>query len=96
MMRITTLLAVFTGLWLFWPGAFNFSLAEERNRPTIDLQQATRIVLERFPNARIKEIELDTEDGRLVYEVELVTADKQKKEMHINATNGNIEKIEHD
>jgi len=96
MKRITTLLAVFTGLWLFWLGAFNFSVAEEGNRPTIDIQQATRIVLERFPNARIKEIELDTEDGRLVYEVELVTADGQKKEVHINAMNGNVEKIKND
>ena len=96
MMKITTLLAIFVGLWLFWLGAFNFSVAEERNRPTIDIQQATRIVLERFPNARIKEIELDTEDGRLVYEVELITADGQKKEMHVNAMNGNIEKIKND
>ena len=96
MKRITTLLVVFTGIWLFWPGAFNFSMAEERSRPTIDIQQATRIVLERFPNARIKEIELDTEDGRLVYEVELITADGQKKEMHVNAMNGNIEKIKND
>jgi uncharacterized membrane protein YkoI len=39
---------------------------------------------------------LDTEDGGLVYEVELVTAEEQKKEMYVNAVNGQIEKVKND
>lgn len=96
MKRIAASLTVFSGLWLFWLGAFNFGVAEETRLPTIDVQEASRIVLQQFPNAQIKEIELDTEDGRLVYEVELITADRRKKELHVNARTGQIEKIEHD
>lgn len=69
---------------------------DERQAPAVDMQEATRIVLTEFPNARILEMELDTEDGRLVYEVELITAEGHKKEMQVNATTGRIEKIKHD
>ncbi len=88
--------ALVTILILFGIGMFGISFGEEPRMPVIDMQEAARIVLTQFPNARITEIELDTEDGRLVYEVELVTADGQKKELHVNATTGRIEKIEHD
>lgn len=75
---------------------FALGLADEKQQPVIGTEEATRIALAQFPNARIKEIELETEDGRLVYEVELVTADGQKKELHINAATGRIEKIKND
>ncbi|HXF93972.1 MAG TPA: PepSY domain-containing protein [Nitrospiraceae bacterium] len=88
--------ALVTILILFGIGMFGISFGEEPRTPGIDMQEAVRIVLAQFPNARITEIELDTEDGRFVYEVELVTADGQKKELHVNATTGRIEKIEHD
>jgi uncharacterized membrane protein YkoI len=81
---------------IIWFVLFGLGFGEDRPPPAIDMQEATRIVLAQFPNARIKEIELDTEDGKLVYEVELVTADGQKKEMHINATTGKIERIKND
>lgn len=77
-------------------GMLGTSFGEETRQPAIDVQEATRIVLVQFPNARIKEIELDTEDGKLVYEVELVTANGQKKEVRIDALTGRIEKIKND
>jgi uncharacterized membrane protein YkoI len=40
----------------------------------------------------LREIELETEDGRLVHEVELTTAKGEKKELHVNAMSGKIEK----
>ena len=43
------------------------------------MQGAKRIVLMQFPNARLREIELETEDGRLVYEVELTTAEGRRR-----------------
>lgn len=89
-------LAIVVSLIIFGMGMFGMSYGEERQAPPVDMQEATRIVLTRFPNARILEMELDTEDGRLVYEVELVTAEGQKKELHVNATTGRIEKMEHD
>ena len=94
----TAILAVTlaTILIFFGIGMFGISFGEEPHTHALDMQEATRIVLTEFPNARIQEIELDTEDGRLVYEVELVTAEGQKKELHVNATTGRIEKVEHD
>lgn len=71
---------------------FGMSYGEERQASAIDMQGATRIVLTQFPNVRILEMELVTQDGRLVYEVELGTADGQKKELHVNDTTGQIEK----
>lgn len=88
--------ALATILIFFGIGMFGISFGEEPHTPVLDMQEATRIVLTEFPNARIQEIELDTEDGRLVYEVELVTAEGQKKELHVNATTGRIERVEHD
>lgn len=88
--------ALATILILFGIGMFGISFGEERQMPAVDLQEATRIVLTEFPNARIVEMELDKEHGQLVYEVELVTAEGQKKEVHVNATTGRIEKIEQD
>lgn len=81
---------------LFGIGMFGISFGEVRQTPAVDLQEGTRIVLTEFPNARIVEMELDKEHGQLVYEVELVTAEGQKKEVHVNATTGRIEKIEQD
>ncbi len=89
-------LALASILILFGIGMFGISFGEERQTPAIDLQEAARIVLTQFPNARILEMELDREHGRLMYEVELVTAEGQKKELHVNAATGRIEKIERD
>lgn len=89
-------LVLFTSLINFGIGMFGISFGEEPHSPAVDMRQATQIVLEQFPNARILEMELETDDGRLVYEVELVTAEGQKKELHVNATTGRIEKMEHD
>ena len=88
--------ALATILVLFGIGMFGTSFGEERQTAAVDMQEATRIVLTEFPNARIVEMELDREHGQLVYEVELVTAEGQKKEVHVNATTGRIEKIQQD
>ncbi|CAE6770779.1 PepSY domain-containing protein [Nitrospira defluvii] len=89
-------LVLFVSLLIFGIGLFRVSFGDEPHSPAVDMRQATQIVLEQFPHARILEMELDTDDGRLVYEVELITAEGQKKEIHINATTGRIEKIEYD
>lgn len=88
--------ALVASLILFGIGLFGISFGEETRTPVLDIQEATRIVLTQFPNARILEIELETEDGKLVYGVELITAEGQKRELHVNALTGTIEKIEHD
>ncbi|MCP9463498.1 MAG: PepSY domain-containing protein [Nitrospira sp.] len=88
--------ALATTLILFGVGLLGISFGEDRQVPAIDRQEAARLVLANVPNARILEMELDTEDGRLVYEVELVTAEGKAKEVHVDATTGRIQKIEDD
>ncbi len=48
------------------------------------------------PAARRSNWTRTTADSSMKYEVELVTADGQKKALHVNATTGQVEKIEHD
>lgn len=89
-------LTLFVILLMFGMGMLGVSFGEELQSPALDMRQATEIVIGQFPQARILEIELDREHGKLVYEVELITAEGQKREVHVNATTGRIEKIEHD
>lgn len=89
-------LVIFVSLLLFGIGLFRVSFGEELQSPAVDMRQATQIVLEQFPHARILEMELETDDGRLMYEVELITAEGQKKEVYVNATTGRLEKVEPD
>lgn len=77
-------------------GMFARGYAGEPTAAVIDMREATGIVLAEFPNARIVEIELDREDGRLVYEVELVTPEGREKEVHVDAVTGRLVKVEHD
>ena len=44
----------------------------------------------RYPNARLLEIDLDEEDDQYVYEVELITRDGVVRELLINAATGAI------
>ena len=81
---------------LFGTALLDASFGEEPHTAIIDMPEATRIILTEFPNARILEIELDREHGHFVYEVELITAEGKKKEVHINAATGRIEKVERD
>lgn len=42
-----------------------------RKVPRLDLSQARAIAIQAYPKATVTEAELDTEDGQLVYEIEL-------------------------
>jgi len=53
------------------------------------------IALEQIPGEIVK-IELDTENGILVYEVDIMTAQGIKYEMDIDAQTGRIIKIKND
>lgn len=89
-------IAIGIGAVLVSLGLAGGALADEKGAPKLDAQAVSRIVLEEFPKATIKEIELETEDGRLVYEVELVTVDGYKRELHVDAETGKIIKMERD
>ncbi|MCW3149728.1 PepSY domain-containing protein [Stutzerimonas stutzeri] len=56
------------------------------------LQQA----LERHPGARLLEAELEEEDGRYVYEIELLTSGGVARELELDARTGTLLKDEVD
>lgn len=66
----------------------------EEKRAIISIEEAKRIALAEF-SGEIDEIELDTEDGRLIYEVEIERGDKEA-EFEIDAYTGEILLIEID
>lgn len=51
--------------------------------------EALNIYLEKYPDAFIKEVELELKSGVFVYEVEGYT-DNEKNELYIDSVNGNI------
>ncbi len=51
--------------------------------------EALNIYLEKYPDAYIKEVELELKSGVFVYEVEGYT-DNEKNELYIDSVNGNI------
>ena len=52
--------------------------------------------LERHPKARLLELELEEKYGRYIYEVELLTAQGQVRELKFDATSGDLLEDEED
>ena len=61
----------------------------------ISIEDAMSIALEQIPGEIVK-VELDTENGLLVYEVDIMTAQGIKYEMEIDAQTGRIVKVKRD
>jgi uncharacterized membrane protein YkoI len=61
----------------------------------ISIQQAITAALSR-DNGAVQRVELQNEDGFLVYNVELVSADKKLHEVKVDAGNGNILRVDLD
>ena len=59
----------------------------------ISSEQAMNITLQRIPG-EIVHVDLDMEDGLLVYEVFIMTQNNQIFEVEIHARTGNVMKIE--
>ena len=63
------------------------------NGQRITLEQAMNIALQRIPG-EIVHVDLDMEDGLLVYEVFIMTPSNQIFEVEVHARTGNVIKIE--
>ncbi|MCR6106142.1 PepSY domain-containing protein [Salipaludibacillus agaradhaerens] len=61
----------------------------------ISAQEAINIALERLPG-EVVDVELDTEQGILVWEIEILTPQGVKYEVYVNANTGEIVKVELD
>jgi len=64
--------------------------------PRLTFGDAERIALQRFPGSRIEQIERDWEQGREVFEIDLHTQDGVEQELRLDASNGEILRIDRD
>ncbi|MBD7985721.1 PepSY domain-containing protein [Sporosarcina sp. Sa2YVA2] len=71
------------------------SQAELAKQAKITEKAATKIALEKVPGT-IDEVELEDEDGTIVYEFEIVSADGTEQEVKVDAKTGKIVKVEAD
>ncbi|KLV31637.1 PepSY domain-containing protein [Priestia megaterium] len=63
--------------------------------PAISLDQAIKTALKSAKGA-VNETDLDQENNRLVYEIEIDTADKREATVSVDAKNGNVISVELD
>ncbi|MEW9669303.1 PepSY domain-containing protein [Ammoniphilus sp. 3BR4] len=68
--------------------------AQSSNQNLLSEKQATEIA-EKAANGTVREMKLDEEDGRMVYEFEFVTS-QGETEIEIDAVTGKVLKMEHD
>ncbi|MDO4770153.1 MAG: PepSY domain-containing protein [Brachymonas sp.] len=57
---------------------------------TISMEQAIAIAEKHHPGGRIKDVDMDVEWGRRVYEIEVVGADWYEYDMKIDAVTGKV------
>ncbi|MCQ4347084.1 PepSY domain-containing protein [Pseudomonas stutzeri] len=72
------------------------ALRLRREGVILPLDQLLQQAIERYPGARLLEAELEEEDGLYVYEVELLTAGGQVRELEFDAGTGRLLKDEED
>jgi hypothetical protein len=66
-------------------------------RATVSEEQAAKTALAAMPNATIKAVELEDEDGRLIYSYELkVPGHSGIEEVNVNAKTGAVVNTEHE
>jgi hypothetical protein len=62
----------------------------------ITQDQATNTVLQKYPDGSVKEVELEDENGTVVYGVHVVTKDGKSYDVKVDAKTGKITKAEDD
>lgn len=53
-------------------------------------EQLLAVVSARYPGVRVLEVELEEEDGRFIYEMEVLTADGAVREIELDARTGAV------
>jgi len=72
------------------------ALRLRREGAILPLETLVGKIMERYPAARLLEVELDEEHGRYVYEVEVLTVQGVVRELELDAGDGRILKDEED
>ncbi|WP_208589832.1 PepSY domain-containing protein [Gracilibacillus suaedae] len=68
---------------------------QQPNNTLISAEEASDIALDQYPGAEIIDFEQDEDDGRYLYEIELIT-DKEEIDLEIDAYTGSIISISKD
>ena len=62
----------------------------------LPLEDILKFALERYPDSKLLQVELEEKQGAYVYEVELVTPQRVVRELKFNASSGNLTKDKED
>lgn len=62
----------------------------------LPLEEILKFALERYPDSKLLQVELEEKQGAYVYEVELVTPQGVVRELKFNASRGNLTKDKED
>ncbi|WP_163580674.1 PepSY domain-containing protein [Gracilibacillus saliphilus] len=73
----------------------NEETKQQSNNTLISAEEARGIALDQYPGAEITDFEQDEDDGRYLYEIELIT-DKEEIDLEIDAYTGSIISISKD
>ncbi len=66
------------------------ALQLRRSGELLPFEAVLAVALGRYPGASLLEVELEEEDGRYVYELELLTAGGEVRELEIDARSGAV------
>ena len=78
---------------LILTGATLGAVSAQSINPDVSMEKAMEIALLEVPG-EVQEVELEKEDGAMVYEVEILTADGEAFEIEIAADTGTILEVE--
>ena len=67
--------------------------AELAKQATVTEEAAIKIALEQVPGT-VEEVELEDENGTIIYEIEIKAEDGTEQEVDIDATTGDVVKVE--
>lgn len=62
----------------------------------LPLEDILKFALDRYPDSKLLQVELEEKQGAYVYEVELVTPQRVVRELKFNASRGNLTKDKED
>lgn len=102
MLRTLIVLALLVGAFALSPAAplhasdaeiARKALIEGRIRP---LSEIIKLLEPQLPGMTILEVEIDVDDGRIVYEFDIIDSAGRLKEVEVDAATGKVLKIEDD
>jgi len=70
--------------------AWALSEKDKALEATISMEQAIQIATASQPGSKPYEVEMETENGRVTYRVQLTDADKKKYKVYVDAQDGKI------